>query len=78
MKTRRHLVIPDVQAKSDIDFSFLTAIGRYAAAKKPDVILIGGDFADLPLYRAMTLVKNVLRVEPISKILTQLRGLWMP
>lgn len=48
MKTRRHLVIPDVQAKNGIDFAFLTAIGRYAAAKKPDVILVGGDFADLP------------------------------
>lgn len=47
-KSRRHLVIPDVQAKSGIDFAFLTAIGLYAAEKQPDVIIIGGDFADLP------------------------------
>ena len=47
-KSRRHLVIPDVQAKSGINFAFLQAIGRYAADKQPDVIVCGGDFADMP------------------------------
>lgn len=41
------LVLPDVQAKPDIDFSFLTSIGNYIVAKKPDVIVNIGDFADI-------------------------------
>lgn len=46
--TIRHLVLPDVQSKPNTDFSFLTAIGNYAAAKLPDVIVCIGDFADMP------------------------------
>ena len=44
----RHLVLPDVQAKPGIDFSYLEKIGRYAVEKKPDVIVCIGDFADMP------------------------------
>jgi len=40
-------VIPDVQSKPGNDFSFLTAIGNYIVAKKPDVIVQIGDFADM-------------------------------
>src|SRR5690606_20662253 len=46
-RKRRHLMIPDVQAKPGHDFSFLTAVGNYAAAKKPDAIIQIGDFADM-------------------------------
>jgi hypothetical protein len=42
------LVLPDVQAKPGIDFKFLTSIGKYILAKKPDVIVNIGDFADMP------------------------------
>jgi hypothetical protein len=42
------LVLPDVQAKPGIDFTYLTRIGHYAVLKKPDVILCIGDFADMP------------------------------
>lgn len=42
-----HLYLPDVQAKPDVDFSYLRAIGNYILAKKPDVIICGGDFADM-------------------------------
>lgn len=41
------LVLPDVQAKSGNDFSFLTSIGNYIIAKKPDVIVNIGDFSDM-------------------------------
>lgn len=44
----RHLVIPDVQAKPDQDFSYLTAIGRYIVEKQPEKIICLGDFADMP------------------------------
>lgn len=43
----KHLVIPDVQAKPDHDFTYLRAIGNYIVAKKPDVIICIGDFADM-------------------------------
>lgn len=43
----KHLVIPDVQAKPGNDFLFLRCIGNYIVAKKPDVIVCIGDFADM-------------------------------
>jgi hypothetical protein len=44
---RKHLVIPDVQAKPGNDFGFLRCIGNYIVEKKPDVIVCIGDFADM-------------------------------
>ena len=41
------LVLPDVQSKPGIDFTYLTRIGTYALEKKPDVIVCIGDFADM-------------------------------
>lgn len=41
------LVLPDVQAKEGNCFKFLTSIGNYILAKKPDVIVNIGDFADM-------------------------------
>ena len=43
-----HMVIPDVQAKDGVDLSHLEWIGKWAAEKKPDVIVCIGDFADMP------------------------------
>lgn len=39
--------MPDVQAKPGLDFSHLTWAGKFAADKKPDVIICLGDFADM-------------------------------
>jgi len=44
---RRHMVIPDVQAKPGVPLDHLTWAGQYAVAKKPDVIVIIGDFWDM-------------------------------
>lgn len=44
----KHLVLPDVQAKPGVDFTYLNKIGRYACEKKPDTIVCLGDFADMP------------------------------
>lgn len=44
----KHLIIPDVQAKPGIDFTYLNKIGKYIVEKKPDVIINIGDFADMP------------------------------
>lgn len=44
----RHLVIPDVQAKPGVDFSYLNKIGRYIVEKKPEKLVCLGDLADMP------------------------------
>jgi hypothetical protein len=41
------LVLPDTQAKYSDNFDFLTCIGKYILAKKPDVVLHLGDFSDM-------------------------------
>lgn len=41
------LFIPDSQVKPGQDFEFLRCIGRYIVAKRPDVIVHAGDFADM-------------------------------
>ena len=43
-----HCVIPDVQVKEGVPLDHLTWIGKYLVAKKPDVVIQIGDFADLP------------------------------
>lgn len=48
VRPKRHLVIPDVQAKEGVPLDHLEWIGRYIADKRPDVIICIGDFADLP------------------------------
>lgn len=45
---KRILVLPDVQAKPGVDFSYLRRIGCYMVEKKPDIVICGGDFADMP------------------------------
>lgn len=43
----KHLVIPDCQVKPGVPINHLTALGRFIVAKKPDVIVCIGDFADM-------------------------------
>jgi hypothetical protein len=45
---KRIMVLPDVQAKPGIDFSYLRRIGTYMVEKKPDIVVCIGDFADMP------------------------------
>lgn len=42
------LYLPDVQARPGDKFNFLRCIGLYIMDKRPDVIVVGGDFADMP------------------------------
>jgi hypothetical protein len=44
----KHLYIPDCQIREGDDTGFLTCIGNYIVDKKPDVVICGGDFADMP------------------------------
>lgn len=43
-----HLIIPDIQARSGIDLTYLSWIGKYIIDKKPDIVVCIGDFADMP------------------------------
>lgn len=44
----KHLYLPDCQVKPGTDIEYLSHIGQYIVHKKPDVIVCGGDFADMP------------------------------
>ena len=44
----RHLVIPDTQCKPGFPTEHLEWVGKYAAEKKPDVIVHLGDHWDMP------------------------------
>ena len=43
----KHCVLPDCQVKPGVDVSYLRCAGAYIVAKKPDVIVCIGDFADM-------------------------------
>lgn len=45
---KRIMVLPDVQAKPGIDFSYLRRYGEYMMEKRPDIVVCIGDFADMP------------------------------
>ena len=47
-KGRRHIFIPDCQVKKGVPTDHLEACGNYIAAKRPDVVICAGDFADMP------------------------------
>jgi len=41
------MVLPDIQAKDGVDFSYLRKIGQYICEKRPDTIVCIGDLADM-------------------------------
>lgn len=43
----KHLVIPDTQVKPDTPLEHLEWCGKYIAAKRPDVVVMIGDFTDM-------------------------------
>lgn len=47
MKGRRHLVIPDLQIRPGANLDHIDHIAQYAIDKRPDVIVILGDWADM-------------------------------
>ena len=44
----KHLYIPDTQVKPDLPQDHIEWAGAYAGIKRPDVIVIGGDWYDMP------------------------------
>jgi hypothetical protein len=45
---KRIVVIPDLQIRPDVDYSFVEWIGKYTAEQRPDYIVQIGDWADFP------------------------------
>ncbi len=43
-----HMIIPDIQSKPGVNLDYLKWIGEYIIAKKPDILICIGDFADMP------------------------------
>jgi hypothetical protein len=43
----KHLIIPDTQCKPDVPLDHLTWAGEYIVNKKPDTVVMIGDFADM-------------------------------
>lgn len=44
----RHFYIPDAQVKDGVPIDHLGWAGQYIADKRPDVVICGGDFFDMP------------------------------
>lgn len=47
-KARKHLIIPDCQIKPGVPTDHISWAAQYAVDKKPDVIVVIGDWADMP------------------------------
>lgn len=45
---KRHIVIPDTQVKENIKTKHLEACGNYIVEKRPDTVVMLGDWADMP------------------------------
>jgi len=43
----KHMIIPDTQVKPGVPLDHLTWAGKYMVLKKPDVVVMIGDFADM-------------------------------
>ena len=43
----KHLILPDTQVKEGVPLDHLTWAGKYIVDKKPDVVVMIGDFADM-------------------------------
>lgn len=48
MAPRRHMYIPDLQAKPGVSFAHITAAAEAIVEYKPDVLVLAGDYWDFP------------------------------
>lgn len=55
----KHLVIPDTQCKPGVPLDHLRWAGNYIVKKKPDVIIMIGDFADMESLSSYDVGKKV-------------------
>ena len=48
MRGKRHLVVPDTQIKEGVSLEHIEWLAKYIVEKRPDVLVIIGDWADMP------------------------------
>lgn len=65
--TKTHLFIPDVQFRDGDNSDFLKCIGRYIVKKQPDVVVCGGDFADMPSLSSYDVGKKAFEGKRYTK-----------
>lgn len=53
------LYIPDCQIKPDVPLDHLRWLGNYIVKKQPDIIVNGGDFADMPSLSSYDVGKKI-------------------
>lgn len=51
-KYSKHCFIPDTQVRAGVSTDHIGAAGRYVAEKRPDKIIIAGDWWDFPSLSA--------------------------
>lgn len=76
------LVIPDIQAKDGVDFTYLTKIGKYICDKRPDTIVCIGDLADMPSLSSYDVGKKDFEgrryTKDIQAAIDAQTALWVP
>ena len=68
-KLDRAIVIPDTQVRKGVPLDHLTAAGNYIVDKKPDIVVMLGDFADFPSisnYNSPTEQENMRLLDDIE------------
>lgn len=63
----KHLVIPDTQVKEGVPLDHLTWVGNYIVEKKPDTVIMIGDFADMPSLSSYDVGKKVFEGKRYTK-----------
>lgn len=66
-KTRTHLILPDVQARIEDDFTFLSWVGQYIVDKEPDVVVCLGDFVDMKSLSSYDMGKKAAEGARVAK-----------
>lgn len=55
----RIVIVPDTQVKPGVPTEHILAAGNYAVSQRPDIILIGGDWWDMPSLSMFNSAKDV-------------------
>lgn len=66
-KSITHMYIADNQVKDGEDLSFLEWVGKYIVRKRPDVVILAGDFADMESLSSYDVGKRTAEGKRVTK-----------
>lgn len=78
---RTHLWIPDTQVRDDVNTDHIEACGNYIMDKRPDVVVIAGDWWDMPatsVHNSPVEQENLRIVDDIEAGKRAMHRLWKP